>query len=267
MAKRAPIAVALLVLVALVVAFRSVMLPIVGTILCVLCTYEVYYAYRHKGHRLDPVGPLAFSLLMFPVQFFWGTKAVIALYLTLSLLSMVLVCMRRVPFSDAMLTVFLMFYPNVGFLSLMLINAMEPDSMAVMGLGTAFLVAGITDIFAYVGGRFFGKHKLFPEISPNKTDEGSLFGLLGGAAATYLMWGITHWTGNPAPLSWLQVLLIGLIASILGQLGDLIASAIKRYTGIKDYSSLMGAHGGVMDRLDSTLLTAFGVYFMFMFMV
>lgn len=268
MRSRVWIAIACLVLVGLVVTFHSVMVPIVGTALALGCVFEVYRAYRCKGHGVQPYGPMAFAALMFPVHYFWGTKAVIALYLGLSILSIVILCVRRgSTFQDVILTQFLMFYPNTGYLSLMLINAMQPESMALMGLGTAFLVAGVTDIFAYLGGRFFGKHKLFPEISPNKTDEGSLCGLLGGAIAAVLVRTVLNALGYAVPLSLLQTVLIGLIASILGQLGDLIASAIKRYTGIKDFGTWLAAHGGLMDRMDSSLLTAFGVYFMFMFMV
>ncbi len=107
----------------------------------------------------------------------------------------------------------------------------------------------LCDCFAMLGGMAFGKHKLTP-VSPKKTWEGTLIGaavsLLGGAAV--------HWIWKDAPSMWI-CLVTALVASTMGQFGDLAASLIKRAAGLKDYSNLIPGHGGVMDRVDSLLFS------------
>lgn len=119
----------------------------------------------------------------------------------------------------------------------------------------AFLGAWVCDTFAYFVGKFFGKHKLIPEISPKKTIEGSIGGILFtiGAFAIYTLTvnNIFH-----KDLSYWKLCLIGLVLSIVSQIGDLIASSVKRQYNIKDYGSLFPGHGGVLDRFDSVMLTA-----------
>lgn len=118
-----------------------------------------------------------------------------------------------------------------------------------------FIAAWITDTFAYFTGSFFGKHKLCPKISPKKTVEGSLGGisfcilafLIYGAALSHMF----SLTPNYAGLA-----LVGLFMSVLSQIGDLLASVIKRTYGVKDYGKLFPGHGGVLDRFDSVLLLA-----------
>ena len=115
-----------------------------------------------------------------------------------------------------------------------------------------FLIAILTDTFAYFGGRLFGKHKLIPSVSPNKTIEGSIIGSIFGIIipAIYYMYMI-----SPG-MNFLLILLITIILSILGQLGDLLFSSIKRYYKIKDFSNIMPGHGGILDRLDSSSVIA-----------
>lgn len=115
----------------------------------------------------------------------------------------------------------------------------------------------LTDTMAYFTGRFFGKRKLAPKVSPNKTVEGAIGGWLAGAAFA-LIFGLSQ---NLFTYIWvLIVLAVGL--PILSQLGDLLASALKRKYGIKDYGKLFPGHGGVMDRVDSQLLAAILIYIM-----
>ncbi len=118
-----------------------------------------------------------------------------------------------------------------------------------------FLGAWICDTFAYFTGKLLGKHKLIPEISPKKTIEGAIGGVLftiGGFAIYGLI--MNHFF--EAELSYLILCIYGLVLSIVSQFGDLIASSIKRQYEIKDYGFLFPGHGGVLDRFDSVLLVA-----------
>ena len=117
-----------------------------------------------------------------------------------------------------------------------------------------------SDSAAYFIGRLCGKHKLAPSISPGKTWEGSVGGLL-GAAAVSLLFLLATPLKLTAYLDWWQLILVGLIISIFGQLGDLVESLLKRNTGVKDSGNIFPGHGGMLDRLDSIVFAAVVVYY------
>ncbi len=124
-----------------------------------------------------------------------------------------------------------------------------------------FIGAFATDTFAYFSGYLFGKHKLMPEISPKKTVEGSVGGIV-GCALVMGIYGMYLNFNNPANVIPLyHFIILGIICGIISQIGDWSASAIKRYVKIKDYGNIMPGHGGVLDRFDSILFTAPVVYF------
>ena len=108
-----------------------------------------------------------------------------------------------------------------------------------------------TDTFAYVIGCLIGKHKMCPDISPKKSWEGALAGLIGGTAVSVIIY------SNLVGAFSLKVFIITLILSIVGQMGDLVYSKIKRENDIKDFSNIMPGHGGILDRLDSFSLVVF----------
>jgi len=122
----------------------------------------------------------------------------------------------------------------------------------------------ITDTCAYFSGYFFGKHKLAPEISPKKTVEGSIGGVLG---VVIIMVAYAHITANIFDLSvnTISAIVIGLTAGVFSQFGDLCASIIKREHNIKDFGNIMPGHGGVMDRFDSLIFVAPIVYYILKF--
>ncbi len=120
----------------------------------------------------------------------------------------------------------------------------------------------VSDSFALFGGKAFGKHKLSPTISPKKTVEGLICGLVMGTLSGLLAHGILVWTGLGLIPLW-AVVLSALAASISGAIGDLAASSVKRAAGIKDYSNLIPGHGGIMDRIDSELFAIPIVYMIY----
>lgn len=105
----------------------------------------------------------------------------------------------------------------------------------------------ITDIFALLGGMFFGKNKMCPKISPKKTWEGAFVGLLMGT-----MIGTILYVCLIGPFS-LKIILVSALLSAVGQMGDLVMSKIKRENDIKDFSNIMPGHGGILDRIDSII--------------
>lgn len=114
-----------------------------------------------------------------------------------------------------------------------------------------------TDTAAYIVGRLVGRAPLAPRISPAKTWEGAVGGLSGGVAAA-----VVAVPGLGLPLSSSQALLFGAVLSLIAQLGDLFASALKRRLGTKDFSALLPGHGGLLDRLDSILPSGLVLYWL-----
>ena len=153
---------------------------------------------------------------------------------------------------DIAITFFSIFYVaiSIDFIILTL-NGFEKGSIYVW---TIFIVAFLTDTFAYFTGYLFGKHKLIPKVSPKKTVEGSIGGIVGSTVGCIIF-------GYLFNLDMTAMVIIGSIGSIVAQFGDLFASSIKRYVGIKDYGKLIPGHGGVLDRFDSVILVAPFVYY------
>jgi phosphatidate cytidylyltransferase len=116
----------------------------------------------------------------------------------------------------------------------------------------------VSDTTAFLVGRRFGRHKLAPAISPGKTWEGTIGGIGAGIAVSTLFFTPTSFQ---LPLSPGQVILLGALTSILGQLGDLFESLFKRNLGVKDSGKLMPGHGGILDRIDSLILAGIVVYY------
>ena len=120
-----------------------------------------------------------------------------------------------------------------------------------------FWAAWGSDTFAYLVGVALGRHKMTPKLSPKKSVEGAVGGIL-GSILLCMVYGaiIANFVDRPLPSLLIMSGLIGLFGAVLGQIGDLFASAIKRQTEIKDFGKLIPGHGGILDRFDSVLLVA-----------
>lgn len=117
-----------------------------------------------------------------------------------------------------------------------------------------FLIAFITDTYAYIGGCLIGRHKL-TSISPKKTVEGTLVGTLMG-----IIVGSVYYNMAIGGLGIGSIVMVCLFLTILSEIGDLVFSSIKRYFDIKDFSNLIPGHGGVLDRFDSVIFVSLGLY-------
>lgn len=117
-----------------------------------------------------------------------------------------------------------------------------------------FIIATMTDTFAYITGRYIGRNPLAPSISPKKTIEGLIGGTLMGVIIASIYYTTVINTGLDIGI----VIFVTLCLSLVGQLGDLVFSSIKRYYGVKDFSNLIPGHGGILDRLDSIIFIVLG---------
>ena len=160
------------------------------------------------------------------------------------------------PFSDGAALFAVSVYILAAMASIMYIRDFSESGKYLYLL--IFLGAWITDIFAYFTGYFIGKHKLIEDVSPKKTIEGSIGGIVFCAASFALFgWIVNQFFGQSANILFLIV--SGVILSVVSQIGDLIMSVIKRHYGIKDFGKLFPGHGGMLDRFDSILAVSLGL--------
>lgn len=178
----------------------------------------------------------------------------------------VIVIRGKVAFDDLVATVLPMLYPGFLFSLLLTLQDLPNPALATAALMLSFFLASVNDVFALFVGVKFGRRRLSPQISPKKSVEGSV----GGLAASVLFAVLIAWAMNalqgtsfvlplfaeaservmfPIP----AFAALGLVAGALSQVGDLVASLVKRHCGIKDYGTMFPGHGGMMDRMDGVL--------------
>jgi phosphatidate cytidylyltransferase len=152
------------------------------------------------------------------------------------------------------LTVFGVAWIAVPFAHAVLLREL-PDHGAAL-LVDVLVATFVGDTAAYAGGRMFGRHRLAPELSPNKTLEGLAFGVLGGTLGFWFAGLYQDW------LPGLDALAMGLGIALIAPLGDLFESMLKRDLGIKDSGTIFGPHGGLLDRVDALLFTVVAGYYL-----
>lgn len=184
-----------------------------------------------------------------------GTLIAISLFLIVMLILHGKVNYKDV-FSTGLGTVFITL-----FMSTLMMIRKEFD---IFGTLIVFVCAWTTDSGAYFVGRFCGKHKLIPHVSPKKTVEGAVGGVItsGLCCALYLLIANNINMISADGAGYIGIMILGAAASVFSQLGDLIASAIKRDCGVKDFGNILPGHGGALDRFDSVLFLSPFVYFL-----
>ena len=163
------------------------------------------------------------------------------------------ICAARGRGGDVALLLPLTLYLLLGFGSLLVLRLIFPNPLLVL---FACLICWVTDSFAYFTGRAFGKHKLAPKISPKKTWEGAI----GGTVFALLL--LVPYAVKLLAMPAVPAFICVFIASVLGQIGDLVESKFKRWGGVKDSGNFFPGHGGVLDRLDSLILACPAVLLM-----
>lgn len=252
-------------------------LPPVATavLICAIAgaaAYELLHTAAKKPQKLY-ILTIVFAVLTAAYPFYLtqgGKDTLIAkLYPFLAFLYLAALCLiavvthgkeDAVPFADVAVAVVAAFVFPLMYSCVTLLREISPAFVLM-----PFVVAFVGDSASMLGGMACGKKKLAPFVSPNKTVAGFLFGPVGSAIGMVVLGLVARaaWQME-LPLWYLSV--IGVVANVFGQLGDLTTSLIKREAGIKDYSRIFLEHGGVLDRFDSTLFLAPVVYGMILCM-
>lgn len=168
---------------------------------------------------------------------------------------------EKVKFSDVCSSIFLVFYSVVFLMHLAFIRKLDS--------GIAFLFmpiigAYVTDTGAYFTGMLMGKHKLIPAISPNKTVEGAIGGIITTIIA-FVIYGVVM-SSMGYVVNYLLLIVLAILCGVISQFGDLSASVIKRNFSVKDFGHIIPGHGGFVDRVDSLMFVAPLVYYFITFL-
>lgn len=231
--------------------------------LCLACKIQENVK---KQNTLEVVGYIFTSLYYIDMAVLKNQKLMIMIAV-MALIVLLMVYVFKFPkyhANQVMSTYFSFIYAPVLFSFVYLTRELEYGMYFVWVI---FISSWISDTCAYCVGMLFGKHKLAPVLSPKKSIEGSIGGIAGSAIVGALFgYFVVEQVITEQQVTWVFAL-IGAIGSVVSQIGDLAASAIKRNYEIKDYGKLIPGHGGIMDRFDSVLVTAPMIYFLFTLLV
>lgn len=223
-----------------------------GVLVCGICAWALYEYYAMalpSRRRLEKsVGMVAGVALMVPLAL--GLYPLFAGGLVFAVFGLACLFLlrhgeiERVA-GELTLLLFGFFYISIPLGHLILLRGLPHGTRWIL---LVLLMVMLNDTCAYFTGTFFGKRKLYPSVSPKKSIEGAIGGLVGSVVAA----GIGHLTFVPWAGA-IPLLLLGLVAGVVAELGDLFESLLKRSFGVKDSGSLIPGHGGILDRLDSLL--------------
>lgn len=261
--------VAILILLPVLIFSDTVLFPIAISVISLVSLYELFQCTK-MGKRFAVILPIyAFAAIApFLMRYLADSEEfaliafIVAAVYILYLFALVVWSHGKLPFGDAAAVFAMALYVIAAMSAITYIRAFPWGGEYIYLL--IFLGAWITDTFAYFTGFLLGKHKLIPDVSPKKTVEGSIGGIV-FCALSFVVFGliVDHFFGQDANLWFL--LISGVIISLISQIGDLIMSVIKRHYGIKDFGKIFPGHGGMLDRFDSILAVALGLCAICMF--
>lgn len=227
-------------------------------IISLIALWEFYNACKGKFAPLETVGYIGAVLILMLINFTSRCSYIyMLLFILIIALNIIKLINNKYNFIDISITLYGLAY--IPFLLGHILLITKQANNIVIWL--IFITAWGTDTLAYFSGYLFGRKKLCPSISPKKTVEGAIGGTLGSMVIS-LIFGYFFLREHL-----FAVLLIGILGSIMAQIGDLSASSIKRHIGIKDFGNIMPGHGGVLDRFDSILFAAPTVYYILIFLI
>lgn len=234
-------------------------------LIAMICLYEYFHCFRgekqtKKLSYITYISALSIALLhIIPKEFMIQILTAIIPVDVLVLFAFVVVTDMKYTIKDISITLFGICYIVIFLMFIPILRECENGRILIW---YAFITAWGTDIFAYLIGKKFGKHK-FSKVSPNKSIEGCIAGTI-GAVVLALIYTVVCNKYLGMNFNYLYIILISIILSLVGQLGDFSASSIKRYAGIKDFGNLIPGHGGMLDRIDSVIFIAPFAYFLLM---
>ena len=254
------------IVIAIILFANKYVVDVIVAILAVSAIYEYMKCVKHKFKPVMWIGFVIATMIAFihviPYNY-------LIMYVPLGILTVLAILFMHVVFTDMKInaadiaiTLFGIIY-IVGFFAFVaLLNGYEENGIRLgkYYIWYLFLATWGCDVFAYLIGYKFGKHK-FSKISPKKTVEGCLAGTISGVVLVLIATVIFNQSFD-LQINYLVIGIIGLVINLLGQIGDFSASCIKRYSEVKDFSKLLPGHGGIIDRFDSVIFAAPFAYYL-----
>ena len=241
----------------LAVVFHStVFFNIFVAVVSVIAVYEAMHSTRMVRNNALFAAALIYDVIamFFPLMGL-NVSVLLSIVYVLAIMCIGLKFNRTIAVKEISFVVMLAVVVTLPF---MIVAAFGRATDGVLALLITFGGAWFCDIGAYFVGSFFGSHKIAPVISPKKTYEGAVGGILANVILFIILGAI--WGGavleNGESLNWILLIILAVVTSFTGMLGDLSFSFIKRKCGIKDYGNLIPGHGGALDRFDSIIATA-----------
>ena len=244
--------------------------------MAIVGAYEMARAVEDKLTPLRKWLAIGFPIVVMPFVTFLTKYALNVALLYSAIIILVIIFDNKAEEGDALngmgLTLFTAYYPSVPLICLQLSNG-TLKSLSLTAILAVFLIAQLTDVFAYFVGSLLKGKKLIPSISPNKTISGAIGGLLGGIIGSVSAYYISIWCGETPLLNYetyaviIFLVLTGALLSVVNQVGDLVESYIKRKVGIKDMGNIFPGHGGMLDRVDGLSFVALVTFVIYSFLV
>ena len=257
-----------IILVALALLFICTgndLLLAVMLILSLIGMFELYRIFKIEKSLPGILGYLACASYYLNLRFgFANDNMVIVLAFLILLLGVFVLSYPKFHSHQIMAAFFGLFYVGV-MLSFLYQTRMLPLGQYIVWL--IFLCSWGCDTSAYCVGVLFGKHKMSPVLSPKKSVEGAIGGVIGAMLFTAIYCYVINAVTDVEGFSILPLVIISGIGALISMIGDLAASAIKRFYDIKDYGKLIPGHGGILDRFDSVIITAPIIYMLAFYFV
>lgn len=253
-------------LVAVILIFgNKYLVDIAISVIAIMALHEYFHCFKEQNENKDLrwiayISAASIALIhVIPSEYILKTIAAIIPISILVLFAQVIATNMKYNIKDIAITFFGICYIVIFLMYIPIIREMTNGRILIWFI---FIAAWGTDMFAYFTGKKFGKHK-FTKVSPNKSIEGCIGGTVGAILCMVIYAVVCNnvWNMN---INYVYIAIVGLVLSLVGQIGDLAASSIKRYTGIKDFSNLIPGHGGILDRIDSVIFIAPFAYFLLM---
>lgn len=250
------------VLLVSIVIFESslpILLNIAIGAISALCVYELIKASALEKHFSLVIPSIAISFFI-PFSNLISREVEFAIYCLYSFVMFIMLIAyhKRISFKELAIIYSMSIMIPSALGTIILARAVDDDH-GIFYTIICVIAAWIPDIGAYFAGTYLGKHKLCPDISPKKTVEGFIGGILAniiGMLIAGLFFSYIYYAGHPTAANLYIMMLIGLGGAVAGTLGDLSFSLIKRSCGIKDFGHIIPGHGGLLDRFDSVIFTA-----------
>lgn len=244
----------------IVLFLGGVYLKILIMLLSLLGLYEFYSIAEKKGIKpmvlISYILSIIYYILIVSNEIINYEKIFLIVTISVFIMLCIPVFNDKYNFIDSGVTLLGFVYVCVFFSFIVLVSEKQYGKYLVWII---FISSWLCDTTAYYSGKYFGKNKLCPRVSPKKTIEGAIGGLLGSTISCGIYGILINNMGVPVPI--FNFFMMGILSGIFCQLGDLVASSIKRLAQVKDYSNLIPGHGGILDRFDSILFASVVVYY------